>query len=499
MRPERHLEDVMCPPTPETPPQAELGLIGLAVMGRNLVLNLADHGYTVAVFNRTTQRMTDFLEGEAKGRSVVGYERLEDFVGALERPRKVMLMVEAGRGVDAVIGALLPLLEPGDVIIDGGNSNFLDTRRRERDLRERGIHFLGVGISGGEEGARHGPSIMPGGSREAWELVRPILQRVAAHVGGAPCCDYVGEDGAGHFVKMVHNGIEYGDMQLIGEAYDLMRSVLGMNADELAETFARWNEGPLNSYLIDITATIFRVRDRDGTPLVENILDVAGQKGTGRWTVVAALEEGVPLTLIAEAVFARSLSALKSERVAAAAHLTGPAPSAAPEREAVLADLEAALYAAKITSYAQGYMLLRAAAKTYGWSLNYGGVAQMWRGGCIIRSAFLDHIKAAYDADPELPNLLLAPYFRDAVTRAQGAWRRTVAFGVQHGVPLPAFGAALAFFDGLRRATGPANLLQAQRDFFGAHTFERVDGPRGTFYHADWLGQGGGTSDGGGA
>jgi 6-phosphogluconate dehydrogenase len=487
----------MCPSSahPQTP-QAELGLIGLAVMGRNLVLNLADHGYTVAVFNRTTKRMTDFLEGEAKERSVIGYERLEDFIGALTRPRKVMLMVEAGRGVDAVIQALLPLLEPGDLIIDGGNSHFVDTRRREKELRERGLLFLGTGISGGEEGARYGPSIMPGGAREAWELVRPIFQSIAARVDGTPCCDYVGEDGSGHFVKMVHNGIEYGDMQLIGEAYDLMK-VLGMGADELAETFARWNEGPLNSYLIDITATIFRVRDRDGTPLVENILDVAGQKGTGRWTVAAALEEGVPLTLIAEAVFARSLSALKGERVAASEHLTGPAPSAeVAEPEAVLADLEAALYAAKITSYAQGYMLMRAAANTYGWSLNYGAVAQMWRGGCIIRSGFLDHIKAAYDADPELPNLLLAPYFREAVTRAQGAWRRTVAFGVHHGVPLPAFGAALAFFDGLRRATGPANLLQAQRDFFGAHTFERVDSPRGTFYHADWLGRGGGTSHG---
>jgi 6-phosphogluconate dehydrogenase len=476
--------------------EADIGLIGLAVMGRNLVLNLSDHGYRVAVYNRTAAKTVDFLESEARGTQVRGFETLADFVGALKRPRKVMLMVEAGRSVDAVIGALTDLLEPGDIIIDGGNSNFLDTRRRDGELRTRGFHFIGTGISGGEEGARHGPSIMPGGAPEAWAQVRDIFQTIAAHVHGEPCCDYVGEDGAGHFVKMVHNGIEYGDMQLIGEAYHLMKDVLGLSADEMSATFRGWNEGRLDSYLIEITGTILAVKDRDGTPLVDKILDVAGQKGTGRWTVIAALEEGVPLTLIAEAVFARSLSALKDERVAAAERLRGPEAPAAPERAAFLRDLEAALYAAKVTSYAQGYLLMRAAAKTYGWTLNYGGVAQMWRGGCIIRSAFLDKIRDAFDADETLGNLMLAPYFQRELNDAQAAWRRVVATAVGHGVPIPAFSAALAFFDGYRSANLPANLLQAQRDFFGAHTFERTDEARGRFFHHSWLGQGGGTAEG---
>ena len=477
-------------------PQADLGLIGLAVMGRNLVLNLNDHGYKVAVYNRTTAKMTDFLEGEAKGTGVTGYAELPEFVAALKRPRKVMLMVEAGRPVDAVIADLEPLLEPGDLIIDGGNSNFADTRRRDRELREKDFLFVGTGISGGEEGARHGPSIMPGGARKAWDEVKPVFQSIAAHVHGDPCCDYVGEDGAGHFVKMVHNGIEYGDMQLIGEAYGLMRGVLGLSADDMSSIFKQWNTGRLDSYLIEITGTILAVKDQDGSPLVEKILDVAGQKGTGRWTVIAALEEGVPLTLIAEAVFARSLSALKDERTAAAEVLSSPEAPTPPERNAFVHDLEDALYAAKIVSYAQGYMLMRAAAESYGWTLNYGGVAQMWRGGCIIRSVFLDNIKDAFDHDTTLANLLLAPYFQEAVSEAQAAWRRVVATAVTWGIPVPAFSAALAFFDGYRTADLPANLLQAQRDFFGAHTFERTDRPRGSFFHHTWLGDAGGTAEG---
>ncbi len=478
-----------------TDARADIGLIGLAVMGRNLVLNLNDHGYKVAVYNRTTEKMTAFIEGEAQGTQVQGFSELSELVAALESPRKVMLMVEAGRGVDAVIEQLTGLLEPGDIIVDGGNSNFEDTRRRDAALSEQGFHFVGAGISGGEEGARHGPSIMPGGSREAWEHVREMFQDIAAHVHGDPCCEYVGEDGAGHFVKMVHNGIEYGDMQLIGEAYALMTR-LGLSADEMSGVFRRWNTGRLDSYLIEITGTILSVKDEGGDPLVEKILDVAGQKGTGRWTVIAALAEGIPLTLIAEAVFARSLSALKDERVAASEQLTGPDGGELPQREAFIADLEAALYAAKITSYAQGYMLMRAAAETYKWQLNYGGVAQMWRGGCIIRSVFLDKIKDAFDADEDLPNLLLAPYFQNEMNHAQAAWRRVVATAVTQGVPVPAFSAALAFFDGYRSARLPANLLQAQRDFFGAHTFQRTDRERGEFFHHTWLGDAGGTSEG---
>ena len=476
--------------------QADIGLIGLAVMGRNLVLNLNDHGYKVAVYNRTTAKTDEFIAGDAKGTEVIGFAELSEMVAALKSPRKVMLMVEAGRPVDAVIAELEPLLDKGDIIIDGGNSNFEDTRRRDKALTEKGFRFIGTGISGGEDGARHGPSIMPGGTPEAWTEVKDILQSIAAHVHDLPCCDYVGQDGAGHFVKMVHNGIEYGDMQLIGEAYQLMKDVLGLSADELSEVFKTWNRGRLDSYLIEITGTIFAVKDEDGNPLVDKILDVAGQKGTGRWTVIAALEEGVPLTLIAEAVFARSLSALKDERVAASKLLSGPETDETPDRESFITDLEAALYAAKITSYAQGYMLMRAAAKTYNWDLNYGGVAQMWRGGCIIRSVFLDDIKEAYQTDPELANLLLAPFFREQIAKAQGAWRRVVATAATRGIPVPAFSAALAFYDGYRRAELPANLLQAQRDFFGAHTYERTDKPRGEFFHHRWLGDAGGTSEG---
>jgi len=470
--------------------KADIGVIGLAVMGRNLVLNMADHGFTVAVFNRTVSRVDEFLAGEAKGTSVLGAHSLEEFVGKLKRPRRVMLMVKAGRAVDDFIEQLLPHLEPGDIIIDGGNANYLDSMRRTKYLEERSLLFIGTGVSGGEEGARHGPSIMPGGSVEAWPHVKEIFQGIAAKVDGVPCCDWVGEDGAGHFVKMVHNGIEYGDMQLIAEAYHVMRSV-GMRAGEMHEVFARWYEGLLDSYLIEITRDILAFRDEDGEPLVEKILDSAGQKGTGKWTAASALEMGVPLTLISEAVFARFLSALKDEREVASRELVGPEAAFEGDRAALVDDLEKALYASKIVSYAQGYMLMRAAALEYGWNLNYGGVALMWRGGCIIRSVFLNDIKAAYDRDPELLNLLLDPFFKEQIANAQGAWRRAVSQAVALGVPVPALSGALAFYDGYRHARLPANLIQAQRDFFGAHTYERVDRPRGEFFHTNWTGRGG--------
>lgn len=467
----------------------DIGLVGLAVMGRNLVLNLNDHGYKVSVYNRTTSKMTEFIEGDAKDTAVRGYETLADFVGSLKSPRKVMLMVQAGRGVDAVIEELEPLLDSGDIIIDGGNSNYFDTIRREKELNAKGFHFIGTGISGGEEGARFGPSIMPGGSKESWEQIKQMFQDISAKYQDTPCCDYVGENGAGHYVKMVHNGIEYGDMQLICESYQLMKDVLGMSAGEMGEVFTRWNSGKLDSYLIEITSKILAVNDEDGTPLVDKILDTAGQKGTGRWTVISALEEGTPLTLIAEAVFARALSAQKDARVEASQSLTGPDTSSLPatDKDTFISDLETALYASKLVSYAQGYMLMRAAAKTYSWNLNYGGVAQMWRGGCIIRSAFLNNIKEAFDENPELSNLLLAPFFRDQIIAAQAAWRRVIMTAVAHGIPTPAFSAALSFYDGYRSSSLPANLLQAQRDFFGAHTFERTDKPRGEFFHYQWL------------
>jgi 6-phosphogluconate dehydrogenase len=470
-------------------PNADIALIGLAVMGQNLVLNMNDHGFKVAVYNRTTETMKEFIEGPAKGTNVEGYETLEELVKNLKRPRRVMIMVKAGAAVDAVISQLTPLLEPGDIIIDGGNSLYTDTNRRVKELETQGFLFIGTGVSGGEEGARTGPSIMPGGSSAAWPSVKKIFQSIAARANGKPCCDWVGEGGAGHFVKMVHNGIEYGDMQLISETYHLMKTGLGLSNDEIGATFKGWNTGKLNSYLIEITADIFTVKE-DGSYVVDKILDAAGQKGTGKWTGMEALEQGIPLTLIVEAVFARSLSALKDERVAASKVLQGPSKTVKLPKSFVR-DLEKALYAAKITSYAQGYMLMQAAAKSYGWTLNYGGIAQMWSGGCIIRSKFLRDIKKAYDQDPNLQNLLLTPFFSRQIQVSQPSWRRVVAKAVEMGIPVPTMSAALAFYDGYRHETLPANLLQAQRDYFGAHTYERVDKARGEFFHTNWTGHGG--------
>ncbi|MCY3831361.1 MAG: decarboxylating NADP(+)-dependent phosphogluconate dehydrogenase [Chloroflexi bacterium] len=471
---------------------ADIGLVGLAVMGQNLALNISDHGYRVAVFNRTTSKVTRFLENEAAGTDIIGAYSPEEFVKSIKRPRKLILMIQAGDAVDKSIAQLAPLLDDGDIIIDGGNSNFNDTIRRTRQVEALDKYYIGAGISGGEEGARHGPSIMPGGSVAAWESVKPILQAVAAKVAdGTPCCDWVGEDGAGHFVKMVHNGIEYGDMQLICEAYHLMSQVLGMNEMEISRVFARWNSGKLESFLVEITAEILTHLDDNGEPLLRKILDVASQKGTGKWTAITALQEGTPLTLIGEAVFARFLSAIKDQRMAAAKVLPGPQAQFTGDRAQFIDDLEGAVYAAKIISYTQGYMLMQDAARTYNWNLNYGGVALMWREGCIIRSAFLGEIQRAYAKDPALANLLLDDYFSAAVIEPQAAWRGTVATGIAHGIPLPIMSGALAFYDGYRSANLPANLLQAQRDYFGAHTYERVDRPRGEYFHTNWTGTGG--------
>jgi 6-phosphogluconate dehydrogenase len=472
--------------------KADIGLIGLAVMGQNLVLNMADHGYRVAVFNRTTSRVDDFINGPAKDKNIVGAHSLEQLVAALQTPRKVMLMVKAGEVVDQFIDMLVPLLEPGDVIIDGGNSYYPDTTRRTAHLKAQGLRFIGTGISGGEEGARHGPSIMPGGDPEAWPLMKDIFQSIAAKVDGAPCCQWVGQDGAGHFVKMVHNGIEYGDMQLICEAYSLMENALGMSYERMHEVFSEWNSGVLDSYLIEITADILATKDSDGTALVTKILDTAGQKGTGKWTAINALDMGVPLTLIGEAVFARVLSSLKAERVSAS-KILGPRPpvSITGSEEENIKALHDALYASKIISYAQGFMLMREAAKEQGWVLNYGEIALMWRGGCIIRSKFLGNIKAAFDADPQLENLVLDDFFNNALQSADAGWRSAVMLAVRNGIPAPAFAAALSYFDGYRSDRLPANLLQAQRDYFGAHSYERVDRERGEFFHTDWTGQGG--------
>ena len=470
----------------------DLGLIGLAVMGQNLVLNMNDHGFKVAVFNRTTSKVDDFLNGEAKGTEVVGTHSIEELVGLLEHPRRVMLLVKAGAPVDDFIELLLPHLEKDDIIIDGGNSNYSDTIRRAAYVESKGLYYIGTGVSGGEEGARFGPSIMPGGSPEAWPYVKDIFQSIAAKVDDdIPCCDWVGENGAGHYVKMTHNGIEYGDMQLICEAYDLMKNVLRMDNQEMHEVFKEWNLGKLDSYLIEITRDIIGYQDENGEYVVDKILDTAGQKGTGKWTAISSLEMGIPLTLINEAVLSRFLSALKSERVAASRVLAGPKYSFEGDKKVFIQAIRDALYASKIMSYTQGYMLMRSAAEEYGWDLNYGGIALMWRGGCIIRSAFLGKIKEAYDKDPNLSNLLLDDYFLTEVDSAQAGWRKVIATAVEVGVPVPAMSSALAFYDGYRRERLPANLLQAQRDYFGAHTYERVDKPRGVFFHTNWTGTGG--------
>ena len=475
--------------------QADIGLVGLAVMGENLILNMESRGFTVACYNRTTAKVDDFVAGRAKGKKIVGAHSLEELVKALERPRKVMMMVKAGKAVDDLIAQLLPLLEPGDILIDGGNTHYPDTMRRAALVESKGLLYVGTGVSGGEEGALTGPSIMPGGSPAAWPHVKPIFQAIAAKTDdGTPCCDWVGENGAGHFVKMVHNGIEYGDMQLICEAYDLLKQVVGLSASELSSVFGEWNKGDLDSYLIEITRDILAFKDADGQPLVDKILDSAGQKGTGKWTGIEALELGVPLTLIGEAVFSRCLSAIKEERVAASKLLTGPTPRLEGDNQAFVEDVRHALYASKMVSYAQGYTLMRAAAEERGWHLNYGGVALMWRGGCIIRSAFLGKIKEAFDRNPGLTNLLLDPFFRERVIASQDAWRRVVATAAKNGVPVPAFMTALSYYDGFRAARLPANLLQAQRDYFGAHTYERLDKKRGEFFHTNWTGRGGTTS-----
>ncbi len=484
-----------------TEAKADIGLIGLAVMGQNLVLNMDDHGYTVAVFNRTVSKVDGFISGSARGTKVVGTHSIEELVGALKKPRRVMLMVKAGQPVDDFIELLIPHLEPGDIIIDGGNSNYQDTMRRTAYVESKGLLYIGTGVSGGEEGARHGPSIMPGGSPEAWPHVKPIFQAVAAKVeGGVPCCDWVGENGAGHYVKMTHNGIEYGDMQLICEAYYLMKEALGMSNEEMHQVFAEWNQGKLDSYLIEITRDILGFKDENGEYVVDVILDTAGQKGTGKWTGISALDMGIPLTLVVEAVFARCLSALKEERVAASQVLGGPSVAFEGDEQAFISDMVAdirdALYASKIMSYTQGYMLMQAAAAEYKWNLNLGGIALMWRGGCIIRSVFLGKIKEAFDKNPNLANLLLDDYFQAEVEAAQAGWRRVIARAVEMGVPVPAMSSALAFYDGYRRERLPANLLQAQRDYFGAHTYERVGRPRGEFFHTDWIGSGGDVTSG---
>ncbi|TXI42791.1 MAG: decarboxylating NADP(+)-dependent phosphogluconate dehydrogenase [Nitrosomonas sp.] len=476
--------------------QADIGLIGLAVMGQNLALNMNDHGFTVAVFNRTPSKVNEMLAGPAKGSNIIGTHSLEEFFKQLKRPKRIFLMVKAGKPVDELINECLPFLEKGDIIIDGGNSLYTDTQRRCDDLTAKGINYIGTGISGGEEGARHGPSIMPGGNPDAWPHVSDILQSIAAKVDDQPCCDWVGDGGAGHYVKMVHNGIEYGDMQLICEAYDLLHRGLGLNHDELHSVFTDWNKGELDSYLIEITSAIFNHLDADKKPLLDSILDVAGQKGTGKWTGIDALNLGVPVTLIGEAVFARCLSAIKDERVAASKVLKGPSLQFQGNKKTFIKDLGQALYAAKLISYAQGFMLMRQAALEYHWRLNYGAIAMMWRGGCIIRSRFLGKIRDAYHDNPALNNLLLDPFFQKALQDAQEGWRRVITTTVQLGIPAPCMSTALAFYDGYRSARLPANLLQAQRDFFGAHTYERIDQPRGQFFHTDWSGTGGKVSAG---
>ena len=475
--------------------KSDIGLIGLAVMGENLVLNMESKGFRVSVFNRTVEKVDKFMEGRGKGKNIYGAHSLEDFIASLQSPRRVFLMVKAGQAVDDFIEKLIPVLDPGDIIIDGGNSHFPDTARRTAYVESKGFLYIGTGVSGGEEGALKGPSMMPGGSPAAWPYVKPIFQGICAKVAdGSPCCDWVGEGGAGHFVKMVHNGIEYGDIQLICECYQIMKDILGMSNEEMHATFAEWNKGDLDSYLVEITRDILAKKDEDGRYVLDYILDTAGQKGTGKWTAVAALDAGVPLTLIGESVFARCLSAQKEERVAASQVLQGPAPAKfIGDRAAFLEDLRRALFAAKVVSYAQGYALMRAAAAEYGWNLNYGGIALMWRGGCIIRSVFLGKIKEAFDKQPDLANILLDPYFCGKLAEAQQGWRNVLCTAMQHGVPAPCMTAGLEYYDGYRCGRLPANLLQAQRDFFGAHTYERTDRPRGEFFHTNWTGHGGDT------
>lgn len=478
-------------------PQSDIGLVGLAVMGENLALNMARRGFSVSVYNRTAEKTAHFVAGRGKTPRIRPADTLPELVSQLRRPRKILLMVRAGSAVDGMIEQLLPLLSPGDVIIDGGNSHFGDTARRCAYVESRGFLYVGMGVSGGEEGALKGPSLMPGGSAAAWPLVRPIFEQICARANdGAPCCAWIGPGGAGHFVKMVHNGIEYGDMQLICEAYHLMRDMLGMTAGEMQAVFADWGRGELSGYLMEITGTILGHTDSDGAPLVERILDAAMQKGTGKWTAAAALELGVPLTLITEAVFSRSLSAQREERCAAGARLSGPAAAQPCSRTEVLEEIRQALLASKIISYAQGFSLMRAAAQAYGWPLRCGDIALIWRGGCIIRSVFLDDIRRAFDREPALSNLMLDDFFRARLAAAQSGWRSVCARTALHGIPVPAMSAALSYYDGLRCTRLPANLLQAQRDCFGAHTYERTDCPRGTFFHTDWTGEGGDTASG---
>ncbi len=472
----------------------DIGLIGLAVMGENLILNMESHGYTVAIFNRTVAKVDKFMEGRGAGKNFIGTHSIEELVKSLKRPRKVMLLVKAGAAVDSFIEQLIPHMEPGDIIIDGGNTHFPDTNRRTKYVEEKGLLYIGTGVSGGEEGALLGPSIMPGGSNAAWEHVKPIFQDISAKVeDGSPCCDWVGENGAGHFVKMVHNGIEYGDMQMICETYQMMKDLLGMSNKEMHDVFKEWNEGELDSYLIEITRDILGYEE-DGEETVDVILDTAGQKGTGKWTAIAALDVGIPLTLIGEAVFARTLSAQKELRVRASKVLEGPNPAFSGDKKAFIEDLRQALLASKIVSYAQGYVLMRTAAADFGWDLNYGGIALMWRGGCIIRSVFLSNIKEAFDKNKDLENLMLDPFFKEKIDTAQASWRKVVSTAVENGIPVPALASALSYYDGYRTERLPANLLQAQRDYFGAHTYERVDKPRGEFFHTNWTGRGGDTA-----
>jgi len=478
--------------------QADIAVVGLAVMGKNLILNMESKGFIVSCYNRTVSKVDDFMLGQAKGKNIIGCHSVEEMVKVLKRPRKVMVMVKAGEPVDMFIEQILPHLEDGDIIIDGGNSHFPDTIRRTEYIESKGKLYIGTGVSGGEEGALLGPSIMPGGSPKAWEHVKPIFQKICAHTdAGEPCCDWVGENGAGHFVKMVHNGIEYGDMQMICETYQMMKQALGMTNDQMYEVFKEWNEGELDSYLIEITRDILGHKDENGRAVLDVILDTAGQKGTGKWTAITALDTGQPLTLVTEAVFARCLSAIKDERVAASKVFNGPDKAFDGDKNLMIDHLRQALYASKIVSYAQGYQLMRSAAAEYGWNLNYGGIALMWRGGCIIRSVFLGKIKEAFDKNPELKNLLLDPFFKGAVEKTQDAWRRVVTTAVDMGVPMPAISSALTYYDGYRSERLPANLLQAQRDYFGAHTYERVDKPRGEFFHTNWTGRGGTTASSG--